>query len=382
MTERRNRAAGAPRLAGKGRLLGGALAGLLALGMTGCGDEAGGDTPEDYYDGQTIEILVPFGAGGSSDLLARFLAPYLSDHLPGNPTVQVVNVEGNGDHRVGTNQFADTEPDGMTLLMGSGSTHSAYLYDSPGVRYDLGAFTPLMAFPLGNVIFARPETGIEDASQVLEPATDLYVGGREPIGGDLYRVSAFHVLNIPVEELWGYEGRSQMQVAFEQGELNLAGETTPTYLENVQPLVDAGEASPIFTLGQIQGPDLVRDPAFPDLPHVGEVYESLHGEPPDSLGLEWEAYKLQVAAALTVSKSLWVHGDAPEAAQQALQDAVAGIADDPQFADEAEVELGGYQPMIGSDLEEAIDTHLQSANQEAIDWLREEVNSRYGTNLE
>jgi hypothetical protein len=366
------------------RIVSGVLATVLAVAAAGCGDDAGagGENPDEFYRGATIEIIVPFGAGGSSDLLARFLAPYLSKHLPGDPTVQVINVEGNGDHRVGTNQFADADPDGMKLLMGSGSTHSAFLYDAPGVEYDLTEFTPLMAFPLGNVIFVRPDTGIESAEDVLEPATTLYAGGREPVGGDLYRVSAFHLLGMEVEELWGYEGRSQMQVAFEQGELNLAGETTPTYLENVQPLVDAGEAVPIFTLGQIEGPDLVRDPAFPDLPHVGEVYELLYQQPPDTLGLEWEAFKLQVAAALTVSKSLWVHGDAPEAAQQALLAAAEAIAGDPEFAQEAEVELGGYQPMIGDALAEAIQTHLQSANQEAIDWLRQDVNERYGIGLE
>lgn len=111
MTEWRNPTAAPPR---RGRILGGALAAALALAASGCGDDAGGDTPEDFYDGQTVEILVPFGPGGSSDLLARFLGPFLSDHLPGNPTVQVINVEGNGDHRVGANQYADGDPDGLT----------------------------------------------------------------------------------------------------------------------------------------------------------------------------------------------------------------------------------------------------------------------------
>lgn len=364
------------------RTLAAIAAAALALAMAGCGDEAKAEDPEELYRGATVEIIVPFGAGGSSDLLARFLAPYLSKHLPGEPSVQVINVEANGDHRVGTHQFADADPDGLTLLMGSGSTHSAFLYKSPGVRYDLTEFTPLMAFPLGNVIFVRPNTGIQTAADVLTPATTLYVGGREPVGGDLYRVSAFHLLGMDVEELWGYEGRSQMQVAFEQDELNIAGETTPTYLENIQPLVDAGEALPVFTLGQVEGDGLVRDPAFPDLPHVGEVYEMLYGTSPAEKGLEWEAYKLQVAAALTVSKSLWVHGDTPQPVQDALLAAADAIASDPDFAREAEVELGGYAPMVGEALDQAISTHLQSANEEAIEWLRSDVNERYGIGLE
>jgi hypothetical protein len=138
--------------------------------------------------------------------------------------------------------------------------------------------------------------------------------------------------------------RGELQVAYDQGELNLAGETTPSYIENIKPLVEAGKATPLFTLGQIEGPDLVRDPAFPDLPHIGEVHESLYGKPADGPGLQWNAYKLQVAAALTVSKSLWVRADAPQEAR----DALVAAATDPQ----------------------------------AIDWLRADVKTRYGLDLE
>lgn len=334
------------------------------------------------YENQTIEIIVPFGPGGGGDLTARVVAPYLEKHLPGNPTVQVVNVEGNGDHRVGTNDFARAEPDGTQLLFGSGSTHSAFLYDSPGVEYDLTDFTPVLGFPLGNVVYAHPDAGVEEAGDLLDPQTQLFNGGREPVGGELYRVSSYHLLGLDVEELWGYEGQNAVGIAYEQGELNIAGETTPGYLQTVRPLVDKGEATLLYTMGQVEDGELVRDPKFPDLPHVGEVYEDLHGAPIEEKGLEFEAFKVQVAAALTLSKTLWVHSDAPDAVQEALRQAAEDIATDDEFLKTAESELGGYEPLFGDELDESIQQNLVDVDQEAINWLREDVGNRYELDLQ
>ena len=51
------------------------------------------------FEGETIEWIIPFGTGGGSDTWARFNAPFLSEHLPGNPDVVVVNEPGGGSTR-------------------------------------------------------------------------------------------------------------------------------------------------------------------------------------------------------------------------------------------------------------------------------------------
>ena len=74
--------------------------------------------------------------------------------------------------------------------------------------------------------------------------------------------------------------RSDARLAFEWGDLNVDYQSTFSYQENIQPLVDSGEAVPVFTFGMLDAEgNLVRDPAFPDIPHYGEVYELVNGEP-------------------------------------------------------------------------------------------------------
>src|SRR3954465_3380027 len=48
------------------------------------------------FSGQTIRIIVGFGAGGTYDLHARLLSRHLARHLPGAPAIVVENMPGAG----------------------------------------------------------------------------------------------------------------------------------------------------------------------------------------------------------------------------------------------------------------------------------------------
>src|SRR5262245_58954128 len=78
------------------------------------------------YPSRTVEIIVPFSAGGGTDLLARLLAEGLTKRL-GQPFV-VLNRPG-GNTNVGTQAAVKAAPDGHTLIMASvGLTANPSLY--------------------------------------------------------------------------------------------------------------------------------------------------------------------------------------------------------------------------------------------------------------
>lgn len=73
----------------------------------------------DVYPSRPITLVVAFEAGGSTDISARLVAQELGKRL--GQQVVIDNRPGAGG-RIGTRRFADTAPDGYTLLWGSGST--------------------------------------------------------------------------------------------------------------------------------------------------------------------------------------------------------------------------------------------------------------------
>jgi len=68
------------------------------------------------YPNKPIKIVIPFPAGGGPDLVARLIAPKLTEAL-GQPIVFEYRVGANGT--IGNEFVARSAPDGYTLLMGA-----------------------------------------------------------------------------------------------------------------------------------------------------------------------------------------------------------------------------------------------------------------------
>src|SRR5262245_60980292 len=73
------------------------------------------------YPTRPIRLIVPYAAGTSTDLIGRQLAEKLSDAL--SQRVIVENKAGAGGS-LGTAAAARSEPDGYTLVLGTGQTHA------------------------------------------------------------------------------------------------------------------------------------------------------------------------------------------------------------------------------------------------------------------
>lgn len=85
------------------------------------------------YPSRPITVVVPFPAGGPSDVVARIVTDGMSRHL--GQSMVIENVGGAGG-TLGSGRVATAEPDGYTLLAGSMGSHVAAPVLTPNVRYD------------------------------------------------------------------------------------------------------------------------------------------------------------------------------------------------------------------------------------------------------
>lgn len=340
---------------------------------------AAGAQAQVSFEGETIDVIVPFGQGGATFVSAKFLEPYFEKHLPGNPDVNVVDRPGGGSI-LGANWFEqNAESDGTTILFTTSSTANPFVLGQEGVEYRLADYRVAYSHPFSSVAYVSPSTGVTSAENVKDANTQLIYGGIAAAASDLPALLSFEVLDLDVRSVLGFNGRGPVRLAFEQGELNLDYQFTPVYLTQVVPSVEAGTAVPLWTGGAMENGVLkARDPIAPELPSVYEVHEILYGEAPS--GIEWDAF--QGIASVTYAYGLtgYMHPDTPQEVLDAFAAAVEAINADPEFQAESQEVTGGARLSAGPDTEAAIKAALQPS-EEVKAYLRDLLSEKYGVNF-
>ncbi|HZN85599.1 MAG TPA: tripartite tricarboxylate transporter substrate binding protein [Burkholderiales bacterium] len=158
------------------------------------------------YPTKTIRFIVTFPPGGSSDLIARAIAPVLSDRL--RQSVIVENRPGAGGN-IGMEMLAKSAPDGYTMGLGAAGALAANVSLYPKLPYD-----PRKDFaPVSNVAFvpffiiAHPSLPVNNLEELIALARAkpgellLGYGGNGTamhLSGELFKLMAkVQMVNVP-----------------------------------------------------------------------------------------------------------------------------------------------------------------------------------------
>lgn len=153
-----------------------------------------------------VRIVVPFPAGGSTDLIARQLAQRLAETW-GQP-VLVDNRSGAGG-ALGSEQVSRLPPDGYTTVMGSVSTHAIIPHITPKLGYDpITSFTPITEiarFP--SMLVANSALPVRNVKQLIalakaRPGQVTYAsngtGTNSHLAGEMLKTAAgIDLLHVP-----------------------------------------------------------------------------------------------------------------------------------------------------------------------------------------
>ena len=333
-----------------------------------------------------ITWVVPFQAGGGADEWARFVAPHLAAQFAEPVAIKVVNIAGGGSTKA-ANLYAmyphggrASTLDGTRILSTSGSTQFAFLLDDPRVRYDYSQWQVLLAYAMGGVVYIAPELGIAGAGD-LKRLLDkpLYYGSQGATSLDLVALLGFDLLGLDVRPIFGMRGRAAGRLAFERGDVTIDSQTTAAYLSKVQPLVDRGLAVPLFTFGALdERGNMIRDPNFPELPSILEVYERIHSEKPGGVG--WDSWLGFFTAGFGAQKLLLIPKAAPAAIKDSFRVAIAAMLADPAYLAAKERVLGRY-PQVGGATAQRLYRMAIDIPAAQKQWVKDWTNDKYKLNF-
>lgn len=301
------------------------------------------------FTGKTIEWIIPFKQGGGTDRWSRFYAPLLSEQLPGKPKIVIKNIPGQASIK-GANWFNSWAiPNGLTIFGSSGSTQFPYLLGDPRVKFDYADWNVVLATATGGVVYLPPdlaERWKRDPLGVIKNV-EFTFASQGPRRLDLVPLLAWEMLGMKVKPVFGIQGRGAGRLMFERGEVNIDYQTSSAFLAKVQPLVDAGKAVPVMTWGTLdKDGTMVRDPTFPNILTVKEVYTWFTGTPP--AGDAWEAWRAFFVAGFSAQKMVFLPKGTPQDIIDAYTAAFKAVIEDPQFSRISKKHLGVYPQSVGA----------------------------------
>ena len=119
------------------------------------------------YPERPITLVVPFAAGGSTDVVARIIAQKMTEGL--GQQVVVENVGGGGGN-VGAARVARAAPDGYTICMGTVGTHTLNPLIMKKKPYDpVADFTPISLLAIvPNVLIVNPSFPAKTVRELID----------------------------------------------------------------------------------------------------------------------------------------------------------------------------------------------------------------------
>jgi tripartite-type tricarboxylate transporter receptor subunit TctC len=124
------------------------------------------DAGAEYFAGKTIRIVVPNPAGGTSDILARMLAPKIGEAL--GSTVVIENKPG-ATGNLGSDMVAKSRPDGFTLLLTDIGSLAIAPSVFPTLPFDPAKdFAPVIMVAYSpHLLAAHPSLAANDAKELV-----------------------------------------------------------------------------------------------------------------------------------------------------------------------------------------------------------------------
>ncbi len=235
------------------------LAGLALAVVAG---PAAGQGQRTDWPARTVTVVVPFAAGGNTDIMARLASRKLSETF--NQTFVVENRDGAGG-AIAASYVAHAAPDGYTLLFAA-APQIAVLPHIQKVSYDpLKDFTPASIFGIGPFILAigdaNPSRTIPEFIAHTGAGQFTYgsggVGSVGHLAGALFAARAgINAVHVP------YRGGAPAMTGLLGGQVDM-------YFGNASEIIPYAEAGKVRIIGVATEKRMKQ---LPDVPTVGEIF--------------------------------------------------------------------------------------------------------------
>lgn len=303
----------------------------------------GSDDVASAFKGRTVQAIVGFQGGSSSDAYMRTFTRHVSRHLPGNPTIVIQHMPGAGS-LVSTLHLANVAPrDGTAFAL-----YNPGVLIEPLINPQTAKFDPRTFGWIGSL--ADEQTMCGFWSKDINTLDDLRkrevaLGATGGTAGSAVEARLVaRMLGLKFRMVEGYRGLAEVRLAAERGEVDGHCALYMSILKS--------EQEDAYKAGKIKIPIQLGKTLHPELPNVPSLYHLVDDENRkiiDLLSTQW-----------TVARPLSLPPGVPASRVAAWRAAFAATMKDPEFiADTAKAKLY-VNPLSGEAIEPLIAAMMQT----------------------
>ena len=299
-----------------------------------------------FYKDKTIRIIVGFTSGGLYDQYARLLARHMGKYIPGNPNILVQNMPGAGSLTSTNYIYSVAKPDGLTLGMPGSGIYLDQLLGRKEATFDVAKMVWLGSIDQRDlVLYMRADAPWKSIEDVMGAKEQPKCGatGTSDLTSILTSIMD-ETLGVKFQEVRGYPGGVEIDLALEKGEIHCRGTGITTHFAR----------EPYFTWHKtgfdrhVIQTGAKKDPRMPDAPTLVELMDKK----------KTSAFSRNVAKVMLVSATLgrpmMTTPGTPADRVKILREAYLKAFNDPEAVQEAKKGRLDLQALPGAEVETQI----------------------------
>ena len=299
---------------------------------------AAAQSPEAFYQGRKMDMVIGYSAGGTYDLYARLVARNLGHYLPGSPTIVPRNMPGGGS-RTAMNWIYSVAPkDGSVLGTGDQSISIAQALGDPQVRFDVRKFV-YIGNPAreNNTTAAWHTSGIKTIEDAIKQ--EVTVGATGGSTSSQYPKAMNALLGTKFKIILGYPGGNDINLAMERGEVAVRGSNSWGAWKATRP--DWLRDKKINILVQI---GLEKSPDLKDVPLLMDLAKNADDR----------AVLRLLSSPTAIGRPVFTTPETPADRVKTLRAAFEKMVADPKFVEAALKENFDIDPVSGEELQKIV----------------------------
>ena len=298
---------------------------------------AAAQTPEAFFRGKDVTVYIGTAPGGAYDLFGRLVARHIGRHIPGNPTMVPVNMEGAGSLKLANWLYNAAPRDGTVIaVMNRGTSFEPLLGQTMLTRFDPTKFT-WIGSPTDDmsVCAASEQAELGDFDELY--TRPIFVGSTGGgSGSDVFPKIINGTLGTQIRIVSGYPGGNDIDFAMERGEVDgRCGWSWSSVIATKKEWLDSGRIKVFLQLS------LNRNPDLPGVPNIMELAKSEEDR---------QIFRL-VFGRETLGYPFLAPPDIPADRAAALREAFMDTMADPAFLDEAGRSRLTINPVTGDQIQ-------------------------------